>query len=58
MWGSNGCGQLGVGDVVRERLSPTLLRTPHNVKFVSVVAGGTHSMALAGLSLPVLHGVG
>lgn len=50
-WGWNGCGQLGVGDII-DRAEPTtlkifvIIRLLRHKKVVAISAGGHHSMAL------------
>lgn len=46
-WGSNESGQLGVeGDI--KSATPTLIPTPAEVRFNSVAANGSHTVAKTG----------
>ncbi|NYD28282.1 InlB B-repeat-containing protein [Leucobacter aridicollis] len=44
-WGFNGAGQLGI-DSTSNALIPSLVKAPDGVRFVSVAAGDSHSLAL------------
>lgn len=44
-WGSNSCGQLGVGDLI-SRGSPVLIRLPPSVRVIQVAAGSNHTVFL------------
>lgn len=46
-WGSNSCGQLGLGDTV-DRSEAQLVAANSNVVFIAVAAGYYHSLALTG----------
>lgn len=48
-WGSNESGQLGLEGCSTTHPLPSLVPTPSDVKFVSVEANGSHSVAVTGV---------
>mmetsp|Transcript_155058 Transcript_155058/g.497090 ORF Transcript_155058/g.497090 Transcript_155058/m.497090 type:complete len:857 (+) Transcript_155058:45-2615(+) len=44
--GSGDCDQLGLGDAVRERTKPTLMRSLAGVRIRSIACGGLHTVAV------------